>query len=285
MTWAWAVPLPPTAKLVLMALADEADDAGYCFPSHRRIAAKASVTERTARRVIAELEVRGYLCVSPRYRPDRSRTSNGYQLASGDPPEKVSRGEGPHVRGPRTPVTRVVDTGALGTTSYPLSNPQLPSERSRPDSTSATDTPSLTSGGQDLQFPTTLSVGEVATLKQLLSGVDCEQAQQVLDELAGRMKVGRVNNPSRYCAALLARVRSQKFTPELGIRIGEERAERLRLQQRRDSAKGASADVHALVHKLPDHLRQPLERMRNRSESHANTAPSNDKSSSDSGAR
>ena len=197
MTWAWAVPLPPTTKLVLMALADEADDTGYCFPSHRRIAAKASVTERTARRVIAELEVRGYLRVNPRYRPDRSRTSNGYQLASGDPPGNMSRGEGPHVLGPRTPVTRVVDMGVLVTTNYPLSNPPLPADRSQPHSTFATDPPPLTSGGvQDLEFPTTLSAGQVAALNQLLVGIEREQARQVLDELAGRMKVGRCTTRS-----------------------------------------------------------------------------------------
>jgi hypothetical protein len=47
MNWAWDVLLPPTAKLVLLALADIADDAGSCWPSQNVIAAKCSVTSRT----------------------------------------------------------------------------------------------------------------------------------------------------------------------------------------------------------------------------------------------
>jgi DNA-binding transcriptional regulator YhcF (GntR family) len=58
MTWAWSVHLSPTPKLVLMALADEADDDGYCFPSQRRLAAKCSITDRTVRRVLLELRRR-----------------------------------------------------------------------------------------------------------------------------------------------------------------------------------------------------------------------------------
>jgi len=33
MNWAWRQGLPPTPKLVLMALADAADDHGVCWPS------------------------------------------------------------------------------------------------------------------------------------------------------------------------------------------------------------------------------------------------------------
>jgi DNA-binding FadR family transcriptional regulator len=48
-------------KFVLVALADDADDRGFCFPSHRRIARKCSVTERSVRRMIGVLAARGYL--------------------------------------------------------------------------------------------------------------------------------------------------------------------------------------------------------------------------------
>ena len=33
MTWAWSMALPPTSKLMLMALADIADDLGVCQSS------------------------------------------------------------------------------------------------------------------------------------------------------------------------------------------------------------------------------------------------------------
>ena len=33
MNWAWAIKMPPNAKLYLLTLADRADGAGHCFPS------------------------------------------------------------------------------------------------------------------------------------------------------------------------------------------------------------------------------------------------------------
>ena len=33
MNWAWGLPLKPSVKFVLLALADASDDAGYCWPS------------------------------------------------------------------------------------------------------------------------------------------------------------------------------------------------------------------------------------------------------------
>ena len=50
MNWAWRQNLPSTAKLVLLALADAADDEGNCWPSVATIAGKAGVTTRTVRR-------------------------------------------------------------------------------------------------------------------------------------------------------------------------------------------------------------------------------------------
>jgi len=103
MTWAWSVALPPTPKLVLMALADEADDSGYCFPSQRRLATKCSVTDRTVRRVLQELERLGYVRLETRQRADGSRSSNGYRLVCGIPPDNLSGGWTPMSGGPGHP--------------------------------------------------------------------------------------------------------------------------------------------------------------------------------------
>ena len=80
MTWAWTVPLPPTPKLVLMALSDEADDRGYCFPSQRRLAEKCSITERSVRRMLALLVELERIGVEQRFKKDGGRTSNGYRI-------------------------------------------------------------------------------------------------------------------------------------------------------------------------------------------------------------
>ena len=98
MAWAWSTRLPPMPKLVLMALADEADDSGFCFPSQRRLAWKCTISERTARRMVSLLAFQGYVTIEPRFAKNRSRTSNGYRLAIGNPPDNSTGG-------PRTPLT------------------------------------------------------------------------------------------------------------------------------------------------------------------------------------
>ncbi len=40
MNWAWEQRLPPNSKLILMALADSADEIGKCWPRVRLIAEK-----------------------------------------------------------------------------------------------------------------------------------------------------------------------------------------------------------------------------------------------------
>jgi Helix-turn-helix domain len=47
--------------LVLLALADHADDRGFCYPSMARIAEKARMNERSARRICRRLETSGRL--------------------------------------------------------------------------------------------------------------------------------------------------------------------------------------------------------------------------------
>src|SRR5262252_10246152 len=102
MAWAWSTRLPPMPKLVLMALADEADDSGFCFPSQRRLAWKCTISERTARRMVSLLASKSYVTIEPRFAKDRSRTSNAYRLAILNPP----------------------DTGVRVTTTYPPFNPK-----------------------------------------------------------------------------------------------------------------------------------------------------------------
>jgi len=268
MTWAWAIQLAPNAKLVPMALADEADDSGFCFPGHRRIAMKCSISERTVRRMLGELEAAGHLSVEARYRRDRSQSSNGYRLACAHPPDKMSRGVDMHVQGPRPSVTREVDMRVLRTTNYPLSNPPPPRDATQSRDESARDLPGCDGGGgRDLEFPMALSPKQIEAVNRLLTEIDDASAQQLLDELAGRMKTARITNPIRYCAALLARLKAREFTPELGIRVAEERAARVQRQRRESApARAGSADVNTAVSGLPNDVQAALERMRKRAQ-------------------
>ena len=74
-------------------------------------------------------------------------------------------------------------------------------------------------GSGELCFPKTVSEAQCRELEKRVAGLTREVAQQVLDELAGRMAVEQVRNPIRYCAALVASVRRGEFQPELGVEV------------------------------------------------------------------
>lgn len=81
MSWVFGLRLSPPLKMIMMALADHADDSGYCWPSIPRIAAKASMSDRTVQRRLPELVAKGLVVVTSRPpKHDGSQSSHGYQL-------------------------------------------------------------------------------------------------------------------------------------------------------------------------------------------------------------
>ena len=70
-----------TSKLVLIALANHADDNGYAWPGIDGIAERWGMSPRTVSRHIHLLSVDEYIAVAPRYRSNGSQTSNAYQLS------------------------------------------------------------------------------------------------------------------------------------------------------------------------------------------------------------
>lgn len=76
MTQVWDLDLPPGEKLVLLALADQANDEGrQCWPAVLTIAKKSGQGERTVRRALADLEAKGHLT-----RDHRDGTSTQYHV-------------------------------------------------------------------------------------------------------------------------------------------------------------------------------------------------------------
>lgn len=55
-TWAWSQSLPATAKLVLLALADHADDEGHCWPSLGRLEQMTGLNRSTITRALSSLD-------------------------------------------------------------------------------------------------------------------------------------------------------------------------------------------------------------------------------------
>ena len=61
MTAVWEITLPDSDKIVLLALADCANDEGYCWPSMATLAKKCSKTDRTVQASVKSLVAAGHL--------------------------------------------------------------------------------------------------------------------------------------------------------------------------------------------------------------------------------
>lgn len=80
--------------------------------------------------------------------------------------------------------------------------------------------------GGELIFPEPLLPEERAAARRLLR--DCgDQAQALLDELAGRLRARGVrSSPIAYLRGLIARATAGSFVPELGLRVAAQRLQR-----------------------------------------------------------
>ena len=132
----------------------------------------------------------------------------------------------------RTTMSGGADTGVRLPTTYPSVDPlPLPRQDAAPAANEA-GAPEHTSDGGDWEFPKGLTEGQIEALRVVLGDVAETCGQQVLDELAGRLKVGQIDNPIRYCTALIRRAKRGEFSRELGIPIGEARARRVQAVER-----------------------------------------------------
>ena len=241
MNWAWLIFLSPTQKLVLMSLADNADDEGVCWPSIATIARKCSISERTAQRVVAELIRKGLLYSHARYKSDGSRTSNKYKLSLGAPHDKLSPPRVAIVAPPRHEHAVPHDSNDVVTTNITIIEPPLhPNE-----------TASNPSSGANYIFPIQLKPKERELANSQLAVIDSVLAQAVLDELAGRLNINKVTGaPLSYLRSLIARAKAGQFTPEVGIRVAAAR-EQAKLTQIK---KAAEVIKPSNPNEIPKHL-------------------------------
>lgn len=153
-------------------------------------------------------------------------------------------------------MTRDVDMGVLPrTTNEPSDEPSLPlPTRDRQRGAAVIDA----GGGRDLCFPKGISPSQQQALRNRLATLTSEQAQQVLDELAGRMAVATVKNPIRYCTVLARRLKRAAFFPELGLKVADAR-ELERAQRKQPPVPMPIALDRA---NLPTPICEAIERMR-----------------------
>ena len=226
MNWAWQQQLPPTPKLILMALCDAANETGVCWPSVSTVAIKCCVSVRTVRRVMQKLVKRGLMISEQRYRKDGSCSSNRYrlQLEGGDKlsPAPDSRDTTPGQRCEGPPDTDDIPGTTIGI--------QKESPLPQGAVAEADVGKSAASGGGELfelEFPRALSVAEREEAGRKLAGIPADTAQQLLDELAARIAANGIQaTPLAYLRGLITRACAGTFTPEGALRVAEHRKRR-----------------------------------------------------------
>ncbi len=245
MNWAWDQQLTSTGKLILLSLAFNADVHGVCWPSVQTVARKCGVSSRTVQRTIQEFVASGLVQAHVRFRADGSSTSNRYVLMinGGD---KVSATQATNEdtsmlkchAAPDNPVTP-------RTTNEPTKKPPLPPTVS--PTVAATESQHTGSGGgglQQLVYPKGLSVSEQAAAREKLAAFPGDLAQQLLDELAGRMEAGTIRVSSlAYLRGLVSRASAGNFTPEAALPIAERRKRQQQLEATLRQTEAAHRDV------------------------------------------
>lgn len=136
---------------------------------------------------------------------------------------------------------------------------------------SSANPPVAVSGGGELIFPEQMLPDERQAARVLLRQCG-DRAQFLLDELAGRLKMGGVRgSPVAYLRGLIARAGAGSFVPELGPRVAAARAQRQRdadlrrereAEERRLAAERATPEYQARVRAQRDKVRQMLDELK-----------------------
>lgn len=246
MNWAWEQPLPPVKKLILLKLADNANDAGVAFPAIRSVAGHCSISTRTAQRIIHSLSEGGLVRIETRFRADGSQSSNYYTLrpnfAGGD---NLSPGPATASEGKPQATPQGCQDNAHPITTIDPSIKQQPEE-----------------SGCALIFPEAFSLEERECAASDLQNISPIQAQLVLDELAGRMRVTAVREPRRYLLKLILSAASGKFVPELAAREEKLRKSRIAYKSRLKTNTAPSEPGETFLPKLPKSMQSSLMNIR-----------------------
>jgi len=122
-----------------------------------------------------------------------------------------------------------------------------------------------------LEYPKGLSEIERAEARKKLANLPADLAQQLLDELAGRMKAGSIRiTPLTYLRGLVRRAGAGDFTPEVALQVADRRKRRRQNEAVLRQAEAAHVealknDGHAAMHASDSPLVRRLAAIRNRS--------------------
>lgn len=211
MNWAWSQELAPTPKLILMALADAANDHDECWPGIPFIARKCCVSERTVQRVLRDFQKSKLMGVHAQFDAKNGRrTSNRYRLNIGDLPYPDNLS--PHAKKERLDGDNLSGTGVTLPVTYVGDRATSPLE------------PQHESEQQPLHLPTSLSKAERQAIESLTVGIPKDDAQALIDELADALETATIRtNAIRWFRGLVAKYRKGEFISVGGLRIAARR--------------------------------------------------------------
>lgn len=199
------MPLRPAEKLSLLVLADLANERGLCWPSLSYVSERASVSVRNLERIIESLEGQGLLRRQQRFQDGRPARTAFLVL-----PEKES-----------SPALSPAGESGGGDTSGGTGK----SGAGAAEAASSSNQTNPHHHGGGWIFPKSLSEAERCGAEKLLEGLSRDDAQSVLDELAGRIAAGGIRSSRlAYLRSLVARARAGQFIPELAHQVAEQRA-------------------------------------------------------------
>lgn len=211
MNWAWSQEIAPTPKLILMALADAANDHDECWPGIPFIARKCCVSERTVQRVLQEFQKSKLMRVHAQFDPRNGRrTSNRYRLniCNLPYPDNLS----PHQDEQHVDGDNLSGTGVTIPVTYVGDRAKSPLE------------PQHESEQQPLHVPTSLSKAERQAIASFVAGIPGEDAQALIDELADALETATIKtNAMRWFRGLVSRYRKGEFIAAGGLRIAARR--------------------------------------------------------------
>jgi hypothetical protein len=234
--------LEPSKKLVLMSLADSADDSGgSCWPAVSTVARKASISLRQAQRQLRSLE-NDDLCRVESH-ANGGRNTRRYRLNVGKIREMIDEGMrgdklSPLKRSPRTLAKQcqtvtpaVTHSVTAGVTS---ASPELPADLSGQDTT--------TTAAGELYWPTRAFAAEqVVVAKDRLQRFGPQLQQQLLDEYQGVMEGKKPPaSPMGWFLGLVAKAARGEFVPNLGVLVAGRRAQRAAESAEQEAAKVAA---------------------------------------------
>jgi Helix-turn-helix domain len=206
----WQMKLKPHLKIVLLALADVADEKGYCWPSIAYLATQAVMDKRSVQRALKSLCDLELLVIKPRYIKGKVQTSNGYNLllnSRGDklpPHHKQSCHEGMTTLPPRDGVDDILTTKKRTRTKKLLPVTQLNEKDA-----------SLNS--MDYKFPKQLSLQNQKDAQKMLACLPLAAANDLLEVLGNKLNKNTVKSPMAYLFTLVDKVKKNEYVKEANL--------------------------------------------------------------------